>query len=324
MRLVSFVIPCYGSEYTLEKVIDEIEETISVKDAYEIILINDHSKDHVWETIKKLAREKDNIVGIDLTRNFGQHAALMAGYCQAKGDIIVSLDDDGQTPVDEVYKLIDKLNEGYDAVYARYYKKMQNPLRNLGSKIASWMSRVMIGRPKDVTGCSYFVMRRYIMEEVLRYKNCYPYVFGLVIRATNNVANVYVNHRKRLMGKSGYSMSKLLNLWMNGYTSFSVKPLRMAGMIGYFLTGLGFVAMIIMFIRKLLNPDIAIGWSSVMIVEIFIGSVILITLGIVGEYIGRIFICINSSPQYVVKELIDRRKHVQQIEKGENIESISH
>lgn len=317
MRFISFIIPCYNSEHTLGKVIGEIDQTVSATDKYEIVLVNDHSKDSVWKIIEGLTNQRTNIVGVDFADNFGQHSALMAGYRMAKGDIIVSLDDDGQTPVNEVYKLINKLEEGYDAVYAKYYKKRESLFRRLGSQVAWWMSRTMINRPKDVTGCSYFVMRRYIMEEVIRYQNCYPYVFGLVIRSTKNIANVYVEHRERAHGRSGYSIKKLLSLWMNGFTAFSVKPLRMAGFIGYLLAIIGFIAMIVIVVKKIMNPSIVTGWSSVMSVVLIVGGVILIMLGIMGEYIGRIYICLNNSPQYVIKRQIDRRGQ----DKAENMES---
>ena len=230
----------------------------------------------------------------------------MAGYREAKGDIIVSLDDDGQTPVNDVYKLIDKLNEGYDAVYARYYEKKESFFRKLGSKTASWMSRTMLNRPKSITGSSYFVMRRYIMEEVIRYENAYPYVFGLVLRGTKNIANVCVDQRERAYGRSGYNIKKLISLWLNGFTAFSVKPLRVAGIIGYLFALIGFVAMIAIVFRKITYPNIAIGWSSVMSIILIVGGLILIMLGVIGEYIGRIYICLNRSPQYVIKSKIGK------------------
>lgn len=315
MRRISFVIPCYNSEHTIRTVIEEIEQTVLTDDKYEIILVDDCSRDCTWNIIRKLAEDNSNIVGIGFSKNFGQHAALMAGYRKAKGDIIVSLDDDGQIPVDEVYKLIEKLEEGYDAVYAKYHNKKHNLGRNLGSKFASWMSRIMLNRPKDVTGSSYFVMRRYVMEEVLRYENCYPYIFGLVLRATNNITNVCVEHRKRVAGNSGYTMGKLVRLWLNGYTSFSVKPLRVAGILGYVLAVLGFVYVGIIVIRKLLNPNMIVGWSSVMGAILIIGGIILIMFGVMGEYIGRIYICLNNSPQYVIKESVDQRDKFSEIMK---------
>lgn len=308
MQFISFVIPCYNSEHTLGQVVAEIENTVSAEDNYEIILVNDCSKDGVWGVIKNLAKDKSNIVGINLASNFGQHAALMAGYRRAQGDIIVSLDDDGQSPVNEVYKLIDKLNEGYDVIYARYgknrYDKKGSWLRKFGSMMSTWIARVMIHQPKDITGSSFFVMKRYIMDEVIQYKNPYPYMFGLVVRCTKNIENVCVTQRDRAYGHSGYNLKKLLSLWINEFTAFSVMPLRIADIAGVTFSILGFIAMLLIIIRKCLNPEVAIGWSSVMSLVLMVGGIILLILGLIGEYVGRIYICINNAPQYVIRETI--------------------
>lgn len=164
----------------------------------------------------------------------------MAGFHQCTGDIIVCLDDDGQTPANEVGKLLDKINEGYDVVYASYDNKRQAGWRNLGSWVNSKMTEVMLGKPPELVVNSYFAARRFIVDEMLRYEHCYPYVIGLVLRSTKRIANVSVHHRAREEGRSGYTISKLLNLWMNGFTSFSVKPLRLATYAGTVFAGFGF------------------------------------------------------------------------------------
>lgn len=310
MRYISFVIPCYNSEHTIKQVVQQIDDAI-LDDMYEIILVNDCSTDLVWEVISDLAEGRDDIVGINLASNFGQHAALMAGYRVAHGDIIVSLDDDGQSPINEVYKLINKLDEGYDVVYAKYndkkYERRESALRRLGSSLATLMARTLLNQPKNVEGSSFYAMRRYILDEVVRYENAYPFLFGLVIRATRNIANVVVEQNERSYGHSGYTLSKLFSLWMNGFTAFSVKPLRIADVIGCFFALAGFIVMTIVVIRKLVFPDIAIGWSSIMSLMLIVAGITLLMLGLMGEYIGRIYICINKSPQYVIKTLVDNR-----------------
>lgn len=324
MQFISFVIPCYNSEHTLGQVVAEIENTVSAEDNYEIILVNDCSKDGVWGVIKNLAKDKSNIVGINLASNVGQHAALMAGYRRARGDVIVSLDDDGQSPVNEVYKLIGKLNEGYDVIYAQYgknkYEKKRSWLRKLGSKMSTLIARVMIDQPKDITGSSFFVMKRYIMEEVIRYENPYPFMLGLVIRGTKNIGNVRVTQRERTYGHSGYNLKKLFSLWMNEFTAFSVMPLRIADIMGFAFSAMGFIAMLFIIIRKCLHPEVAIGWSSVISLILMMGGVILLILGLIGEYIGRIYICINNAPQYVVRETVCFMQENEEIlEKGKRI-----
>lgn len=303
---ISYVIPCYRSMQTLEDVVQEIKEAMQkMKEyTYEIVLINDCSPDDTISTIRKLCKEDDNIIGLDMAKNFGQHAALMAGFRHATGDIVVCLDDDGQTPANEVDKLIAKIDEGYDVVYAKYDEKKHSAFRNLGSWMNKKMTEVLLGKPKDLYISSYFAARRYVIDEMKRYNNAYPYVIGLVLRTTNKICNVSVTHREREIGTSGYSLSKLLALWINGFTSFSVKPLRVATFGGIVVAVIGFLFIIYIFINKLINPIVPLGWSSTTAVVLIIGGFILAVLGMIGEYIGRIYICINDSPQYVIREKI--------------------
>jgi len=306
MSLVSFVIPCYRSENTLPAVIEEVNSTMESMTEYshEIILVNDSSPDGTINTIRELCGKYANITGIDLAKNFGQHAALMAGMRQAKGDIVVCLDDDGQTPADEVGKLLDKLNEGFDVVYASYGKKKHSLFRNFGSKVNELMTRVMLGKSKELYISSYFAAKRFVVDDMLRYEHSYAYVIGLVLRATKNIANVEVNHRSRAEGTSGYTLKKLLGLWFNGFTAFSIKPLRIATVIGVMCAGGGFLYGIYTIVKRLLLPDIQAGFSALMSMLVFMGGMIMLMLGMIGEYIGRIYISMNNSPQYVIREII--------------------
>lgn len=308
MKKVSFVIPCYRSENTITGVVEEIEKAMAALKAvydFEIILVNDSSPDNTMGTIRKLCEEKKNIIGIGFARNFGQHAALMAGLRQASGDYVVCLDDDGQTPADEVSKLLDKLEEGFDAVYAKYEHKQHSGFRNLGSKVNELMTRVMLEKPKDLYVSSYFAVKRFIVEDMIRYENSYPYVIGLVLRSTKNITNVVVNHREREEGSSGYTLKKLFALWFNGFTAFSVKPLRIATCVGVICACAGFLYGIYIIINRFVNPDVPLGYSSMMAALVFFCGMIMVMLGLIGEYIGRIYISMNSSPQYVIRERIN-------------------
>lgn len=308
MKKVSFVIPCYRSENTITGVVEEIEKTMmALKEVYsfEIVLVNDSSPDNTMGTIRKLCEEKKYIIGIGFARNFGQHAALMAGLRQASGDYVVCLDDDGQTPADEVSKLLDKLEEGFDAVYAKYEHKQHSGFRNLGSKVNELMTRVMLEKPKDLYVSSYFAVKQFIVEDMIRYENSYPYVIGLVLRSTKNITNVVVNHREREEGSSGYTLKKLFALWFNGFTAFSVKPLRIATCVGVICACAGFLYGIYIIINRFVNPDVPLGYSSMMAALVFFCGMIMVMLGLIGEYIGRIYISMNSSPQYVIRERIN-------------------
>ena len=306
MEKLSFVIPCYVSETTIEIVVNEIRETLKQRPEYdyEIILVNDCSPDRVWPRIRALALADSHITGIDLAKNFGQHAALMAGYRHCTGDLIISLDDDGQTPACELFTLVDKMKEGWDVVYASYAHKMHSGFRNFGTWMNERMTESLIGKPKGLRVTSYFIMRRFIADEILRYENAYPYIEGLIFRATRNIANVPVTHHERMVGESGYTFSKLLALWFNGFTAFSVKPLRIATFCGSACACIGFLYGIYVVIRKLVDSSIEMGWSSIIASIFFLGGLILIMLGMIGEYIGRIYISINNAPQYTIRQVV--------------------
>lgn len=320
MKKVSFVIPCYRSAKTLPAVVQEIRATmdkLQERYTHEIILINDCSPDNTYEVICQLANVGNDIIGADMAKNFGQHAALMAGYHYATGDIIVSLDDDGQTPANEVEKLLDKIEEGYDVVYAKYDQKRHSGFRNFGSKVNSWMTQVMLGKPKDLFISSYFAARRYIIDEIKRYQGSFPYVIGLVLRSTKRIANVSVNHRDRSSGASGYTLKKLLGLWTNGFTSFSVKPLRMASYAGVLSAIAGALYLLYVIAKYFISSTAPKGWSSLIGIVLILGGITLIILGLIGEYIGRIYMCINNSPQYIVREEV--RSSIQEPEHEDQI-----
>ncbi len=304
---VSYVIPCYRSENTLQSVVDEIRNKMTElkKYTYEIILVDDCSPDGTFNVIRELCVEDKNIIGLSHAKNFGQHAALMAGYHFATGDIVVSLDDDGQTPADEVDKLLNKIEDGYDVVYAEYEHKQHSAFRNFGSNVNRKMTEVLLGKPKELYISSYFAARRFVIDEIIKYQNAYPYVIGLVLRTTKNICNVTVTHRERIEGTSGYSMKKLIALWVNGFTSFSVIPLRVATFGGVFVAFLGFLYAIYTIVTKIIDPNRIIGWSSTISIMLILGGFTLLVLGMIGEYIGRIYISLNNSPQYVIRSVLN-------------------
>lgn len=306
MKKISFVIPCYCSANTISDVVDEISSTMQeLPDyCYEVVLVNDCSPDGTFQAIREICKKNPCVKGINLARNFGQHAALMAGFHNLTGDIVVCLDDDGQTPADEVGKLLQQIENGFDVAYASYEHKQHSGFRNFGSKVNKKMTEILLGKPKDLFISSYFAAKRYIIDEMIRYEGCYPYVIGLVLRATKNICNVPVNHRRREQGQSGYTLGKLLSLWMNGFTSFSVKPLRIATYFGVACAGAGFCYLLAIIVRYALLQSAPMGWSSIVALMLIMGGVILLVLGMIGEYIGRIYMCVNATPQFLVKEVI--------------------
>ena len=308
MKTVSFVIRCYCSQDSIGSVVEEIECTMPSLPQYdyEIILVNDCSPDNTFSVLSALAEKDGRITAVDLTRNFGQHGALMAGFHHCRGDIVVCLDDDGQTPADEVGKLLSKLEEGYDVVYASYEHKQHSKFRNWGTRINNKMTEIMLGKPKDLSIPSYLAAKRFIIDEMLNYKHCFPYVDGLVLRSTRRLCNVPVNHRQRQQGESGYTIGKLLSLWMNGFTSFSVKPLRLATYAGVLTAFLGFIYALVIIVKYFIDSSVPAGWSSTMALQLVLGGIILVVLGLIGEYIGRIYMCINASPQFVERQVVKK------------------
>jgi len=308
--LLSFVIPCYRSAGTIGAVVQEIAQTVAARaDEYdhEIVLINDGSPDNVAGVITALARDYPQIVFVNLSRNFGQHSAIMAGFAQARGDIILCLDDDGQTPANECFSLIDKVAQGYDLVYASYPSRKQNAFRQMGSRFNAACNHFFFAQPKGLQVNSYFACQRFVVDSALQYPNPFPFVTGLLFQSVSRYCNVPVQHRARMEGKSGYSLKKLISLWANGVTAFSIKPLRFANYLGWLTATFGFLFALVTVIRKLMQPNIEAGWSSTIAVMLVLGGVIIALIGVVGEYIGRIYLSINRCPQYVVRNVIDRR-----------------
>lgn len=307
MEKISFVIPCYRSQNTIEKVVDDIYQVMDEHKEYEteIVLVNDNSPDDVWRVINELGEKDSRIKAVRLLRNFGQHAALMAGYNICTGDYVVTIDDDGQTPVDQTFILMDKLLEGFDVVYGKYEERKDNIFRKIGTGINNMMSRSLLGKPKNLHLTSFFVARKNVIREICNYKNAFPYIWGLILRTTKSIANATIKHNNRLEGESGYTLGKLISLWMNGFTAFSVKPLRISAGIGVVFSGIGIIGVIYVIIDKILHPQIAAGYSSMMSVLLIVGGLLLLSMGLIGEYIGRIYMCINATPQYIVRDTVN-------------------
>ena len=304
---ISFVIPCYYSEKTLREVVENVIQEFE-KDEIELVLVNDGSKDNTMGVINELCNEYSFIKGVNLSKNFGQDGARMAGYKYCTGDYIVSLDDDGQNPPKEAHKLIAKLNEGYEVVFGKYIVKKHSKFKNFGSKVNDKMANIIIGKPKDIRLCSYFAMTKFVAKEIIKYEGAFPYVWGLILRTTDNICNEIIEHREREVGESTYTFSKLLGLWLNGFTAFSVKPLRIASLSGVIFSILGFIFAIYIVISKIMFGIATGGWTSLMSVVLIMGGILLIMLGLLGEYVGRIYLNENKAPKYIVKEMINDEK----------------
>lgn len=309
MKKISFVIPCYGSENTIEFVINEINDVMKQRSemyCYEIIAINDKSKDNVLSVLKNIAKKDTRVKVINLAKNFGKHSAVMAGFANVTGDYIVCLDDDGQCPMDRLWDLIKPLEDDKaDYTMADYNHKKQSFFKNLGSALNSKISHILLNKPKDMNFSNFKAMKRFIVDEMVKYENPYPYLEGLTLRTTDNIETIPMEERERVAGTGSFTLRKSIALWMNGFTAFSVKPLRLATILGLICAFIGFIFGIVIVIRKMVNPAIPMGYSSIMAILLFIGGMIMLMLGLIGEYIGRIYISLNKSPQYIIKEKIN-------------------
>ncbi len=301
-KKISFVIPCYYSKETISDVVADIcKEFPNDKYDKEIVLVNDGSRDGTYEVLKKLASENDEVIAINLSKNFGQDGATMCGCTHATGDYIVVLDDDGQNPPSEAHKLLDEIEKGYDVVFAKYHEKKDTLFKTFGHNFNDLMATTLIGKPKDISLNSYFVINSFVRDQMIKYKGAYPYIWGLILRSTDNIANVYVEHKAREVGTSTYTLKKLVGLWLDGFISFSIKPLRITSVIGMFACVVGIILAVIIIINTLLYGDVE-GWTSTMAGILVIGGLQMMMLGMLGEYVGRIFINGNNSPQFIVRE----------------------
>ncbi len=308
-KLLSFVIPCYRSELTIQKVYDEIVEIVAQRREYdyEIIAVNDCSPDGVLKVLKDIASKDVKFKLINLSKNFGKHSAMMAGYAFVKGDYIVNLDDDFQCPINELWKLVDPVDSGEcDCATAVYARKKEASWKKLGSFVNMAMFNMMLNPPEGVSLENFTVFKRFICDEIRHYCNPYPYMAGLVLRTTHNIKMVPMEERGRADGSAtGFTLGKSLSLLLNGLTSFSVKPLRVATFSGVLFALIGFIYGLVIIIRKMIYPLIPVGYSSMMAVQLFSSGVIMLILGMIGEYLGRIYISLNNAPQYVIRDTMN-------------------
>ncbi len=306
--IVSIVIPVYNSAGTIGALVDRLIAALGV-DALHVVLVNDGSSDDSDAACRALsARYPGTITYVRLARNFGEHNAVMAGLHHARGDYVVIMDDDLQNPPEEVIRLIDHAcAHGYDVVYTYSPRKHHHWLRNLGSRLNDRVATFMLEKPPDLYLSSFKCLSRFIVREILKYRGPYPYVDGLALRCTRNIGRVQVRHEPRRKGRSNYTLSKLLRLWLNMFVNFSVTPLRMSTLLGLACGVLGFLLGIEVVGERILRPDVPVGWASVLVAILLFSGVQLVMLGLMGEYLGRLFLTENQTPQFVVREVVEAR-----------------
>lgn len=309
--LVSIVIPCYNSEQTIGTVVDLAVAEFEKLENYdcEFVLVNDFSRDHTWDAIGTLAKRYPNVKGINLAKNFGQHNAIMAGLNYTEGDLILGMDDDMQNHPSQIPQFLEKMEEGYDIVFGVFKQRKFSVIKNITGAVSRFLLWHLLERPKHIQMSSFWCCRRYVRDEVVKYDGYNTFLQVLFFRTTHNIANIEIEHFAREVGESNYNFRRGLKLFLS-CLNFTVIPLRLATIFGTLFSAAGFIGALVVLIRKILNPSIAIGWSSLMCAMLALFGISFLMLGIIGEYIGKLMLNINKTPQYVIRSTanLDKEK----------------
>ena len=300
---LSLVIPVYNGRRTISGVVQSIREAFDAT-RYEIVLVNDGSEDDSEVVCAALAENSGGtIVFVQLSRNFGEHSAVLAGLSRTRGEYVAVLDDDGQNPPSEIVPMLAELKrEHYDVVYGHYIEKKHSLFRNAGSAFNNWVATLMLHKPKDLYLSSFKVMSRFVVDEIIRYRGPYPYTDGLIYRTTRKIGQIPVEHRASVNGSSRYTLRRLIRLWLHMFLNFSVAPLRLSVYAGLVASFFSLLALVFIFIDKMwITPNVTLGIPTVLGAVVFFSGIQLMILGLVGEYLGRLYLDHTGTPQYVVR-----------------------
>ena len=301
---LSIVVPVYNSASTLGSLLERLTQTIAaITQSYEIILVDDGSRDDSWAAIQNLrVNYSEHLVAIQLMRNYGQHNALMCGLGVARGEFVVTMDDDLQNPPEEIPKLLAHIKQhGLDLVYGCPSKRNHAAWRNLGSTIVWHFYRTVFRNP--VTPTPFRIMRHQMAQSVMFYDLNFTYLDGLLAWCTSRIAGIEVEHVARAQGRSGYSLGKLLGLALNLYTNFSLIPLQIVSGVGFVTATSGFLVGLFYLVQFFASNIAVPGFASTIIAVLILGGAQLLALGVIGEYLGRLHLNVNRKPQYVIRHL---------------------
>ena len=304
---VSIVVPVYRSETILPHLVGQVETAMQRPDVagrFELILVNDASPDGSWEVIRDLAARFDFVRGICLMRNVGQHNATMAGLIQARGEVIVIMDDDLQHPPQTILQMVDAVRGGFDVCYTTYIDRQHTMLKKLGSWFNDRVASFLLDKPRGLYLSSFKALHRRVAREIVRYDGPYVYLDGLILDITRRITSIPITHQKRLEGEGNYNLRRLVSLWLKMATSFSIIPLRVASAAGALLAAVAGIALIAVVVEKLRHPETPNGWTSLAVIMLFLGGLQLLFLGVIGEYLGRAYLKLNRKPQFSVRERV--------------------
>jgi undecaprenyl-phosphate 4-deoxy-4-formamido-L-arabinose transferase len=301
---LSIVIPVYNGAKSIAGLVHALE-TLEIEGGHEIVLVNDGSPDDSLAVCRRLLAEaKVPIALVNLARNFGEHNAIMTGLRHTRGAYVITMDDDLQNPPSEVKRLLEHARAtAKDVVYTRYSVKQHAYWRNLGSRFANWVADVLMEKPKGLYLSSFRCMSAFLVEQVTRYEGPFPYVDGLIMQATQAIDTIEVEHLPRATGRSNYTLKRLVRLWLNIFVNFSVMPLHLSTIAGFALSLIGLIGVVSVVLEALFFEPPQ-GWASLMAATLLLSGVQLLILGILGEYMGRLFLTANRKPQTVVREVV--------------------
>ena len=300
---LSLVIPVYNGGQTIGPLVEHIRKVFASMH-FEIVLVNDGSSDSSEAVCAQLAAQfPETVTFVHLTRNFGEHSAVLAGLGYTRGQYVAVLDDDGQNPPEELLPMLIELKRGkFDVVYGHYIDKQHSFFRNAGSRFNDKIATIMLKKPKEIYLSSFKVMTRFAVDEIVKYRGPFPYIDGLIYRTIRNIGQVPVKHCPNRSGPSRYTVRKLVGLWLNMFLNFSVAPLRIAVYAGLTTSCFSVLALLYIFIDKIwVTPGVTVGIPTVLGAIIFLSGVQLMLLGLVGEYLGRLYLDQTGTPQYVVR-----------------------
>ncbi len=309
---ISVVVPVYNSEGTLDELVRRISDTLNVcTTQYEIILVNDASRDNSWAVIRRLAAANPHLLGCNLMHNYGQHSALLAGIRLAKNEVIVTLDDDMQTPPEEIPILLKELGKGFDLVYGKPSSRQHDTHRNFGSSMLLTALRSVLGVSMAEHISAFRAFRADVKRGFERFNEAGVSIDVLLSWSVNGVTSVPTAHVRRSVGKSGYNLRKLLRLTADIVTGYSTLPLRIANLTGLVTSLVGFGMCVFVVIRRLLQTDYVPGFAFLASEVAFFSGLVLLTLGVMGEYIARIHFRTMGKPTYVIRELCSQKSEEQ-------------
>ncbi|RKK01848.1 glycosyltransferase [Pseudoroseomonas wenyumeiae] len=306
---LSIVVPVYRGAATVGRLVAALSD-LRPEGGIEIVLVNDGSPDNSAEVCRALAASATvPLVYVEHARNFGEHNAVMTGLRRARGRYVITMDDDLQNPPEEVLKLYDHARLGnWDVVYTRYAEKRHEGWRNLGSRFANWVADQLMDKPKGLYLSSFRCMSALVVREVTKYTGPYPYIDGLIMQVTQRIDSIVVLHLARVEGRSNYTLRRLVRLWLNLATNFSLMPLRLAMFAGAAMGILGVIGAIFTIIEAM-TKETPSGWASVMTITLLVAGVQFLILGVMGEYLGRAFLSANGKPQGVVRDVVASEPH---------------